>query len=199
MSPAIIVHGGAWAIPDAEIAAHERGVTAALHAGWAVLQRGGSALDAVEAAVRVLENDPTFDAGVGSFLNAAGQVEMDAAIMDGTTLDVGAVAAVGRVPNPVTLARHVMTTEHVLVVGAGAEALAPDAGIPLCDPLSLVVPRELARWEQQQRDPSFTPDSAFRGHDTWARWPLMTTAAWPPRSRPAARPTSCPAASATRH
>ena len=166
MSVALIVHGGAWAIPDDEVAAHETGVRAALTAGWAVLQAGGTALDAVEAAVRMMEDDPTFDAGVGSFLNAVGAVEMDAAIMDGRTLDVGAVAAVGRVRNPVTLARHVMATEHVLVVGAGAEALAEAVGIPMCDPMTLVVPRERERWAMQQHDPDFRPDTAFRGHDT---------------------------------
>lgn len=166
MPPALIVHGGAWAIPDEEVAAHENGVRAALEAGWQLLRAGGTALAAVEAAVRVMEDDPTFDAGVGSFLNAVGMVEMDAAIMDGDTLHVGAVAAVGRVRNPITLARHVMATEHVLVVGEGAEALAAAADLELCEPLSLVVPRERERWTQQQRDPHFTPEASFRGHDT---------------------------------
>jgi L-asparaginase / beta-aspartyl-peptidase len=162
----MIVHGGAWAIPDAEVEAHLRGVRAALDAGWKLLADGASALDACEAAVRVMEDDPTFDAGVGSFLNAAGQVEMDAAVMDGRTLEAGAVAAIGRVRNPVRLARHVMQTEHVLVVGAGAEQLADSVGIPTCDPLELVVPRELERWQRVQSDPSFAIEDVFRGHDT---------------------------------
>ncbi len=166
MPIALIVHGGAWAIPADELAAHQDGVRAALTAGWQLLKAGGSALDATEAAVRVMEDDPTFDAGVGSFLNAAGKVEMDAAVMDGRTLDVGAVAAVGRVRNPVTLARYVMATEHVLVVGEGAEALAEAAGLPLCDPLSLIVPRERMRWDAQQLDPHFKSETSFRGHDT---------------------------------
>ncbi|HEX6287648.1 MAG TPA: isoaspartyl peptidase/L-asparaginase [Herpetosiphonaceae bacterium] len=166
MPISMIVHGGAWAIPDAEVDAHLRGVSAALAAGWHLLSAGASALDACEAAVRAMEDDPTFDAGVGSFLNAVGQVEMDAAVMDGRTLDAGAVAAIGRVRNPVRLARHVMQTEHVLVVGAGAEQLAEAVGIPCCEPLDLVVPRERERWQRIQADPSFAIEDAFRGHDT---------------------------------
>lgn len=166
MPISMIVHGGAWAIPDAEIEAHLDGVRAALNAGWELLAAGASALDACEAAVRIMEDDPTFDAGVGSFLNSAGQVEMDAAVMDGQTLDAGAVAAIGRVRNPVRLARHVMQTEHVLVVGVGAEQLAEAAGIPGCDPMDLIVPRERERWERVQSDPSFAIEDVFRGHDT---------------------------------
>lgn len=166
MSISLIVHGGAWAIPDAEAEAHRVGVGAALDAGWRLLSTGATALDACVAAVRVMEDDATFDAGVGSFLNAAGNVEMDAAIMDGRTLAVGAVAAVGRVRNPVELARYVMQTEHVLVVGAGAEQLTATAKLPLCDPLDLVVPRERERWQRAQSDPRFAIADAFRGHDT---------------------------------
>lgn len=166
MPISLIVHGGAWAIPDAEIDAHLAGVRAALDVGWQILADGGSALDACEAAVRVLEDDPTFDAGVGSFLNAAGQVEMDAAIMDGRTLDVGAVAAVSRVRNPIGLARHLLRDQHVLIVGAGAEQIAIEAGLELCDPLDLVVPRERERWQRVQSDPTWALHDEFRGHDT---------------------------------
>ncbi|GAC1652932.1 MAG: isoaspartyl peptidase/L-asparaginase [Herpetosiphon sp.] len=166
MTQAIIIHGGAWAIPTSELAAHERGVQTALAAGWHVLQSGGSALDAAQAAVEAMENDPTFDAGIGSFLNADGHVEMDAAIMDGSDLNAGAVAAISRVQNPIRLARHVLAGQHVLVVGQGAESLAAAAGIPLVDPLSLVIPRERERWTVQRGDPSFTAESSIRGHDT---------------------------------
>jgi beta-aspartyl-peptidase (threonine type) len=166
MPISMIVHGGAWAIPDAEVEAHLLGVRVALDVGWHLLSTGASALDACEAAVRVMEDNPTFDAGVGSFLNAAGQVEMDAAVMDGRTLDAGAVAAVGRVRNPVRLARHVMQTEHVLVVGAGAEQLAESVGIPCCDPDDLIVSRERERWQRVQADPSFAIEDVFQGHDT---------------------------------
>jgi L-asparaginase / beta-aspartyl-peptidase len=113
-----------------------------------------------------LEDDPTFDAGVGSFLNANGEVELDAAMMDGRTLEAGAVAAVSHLRNPVTLARHVMQSEHVLLVGAGAEQIAAEAGLPLCDPAELIIPRERERWERVQADPSLASGAEFRGHDT---------------------------------
>lgn len=166
MPISIIVHGGAWAIPDDEVAPHLHGVEAALAAGWELLSAGASALDACVAAVQLMEDDPTFDAGVGSFLNAAGQVEMDAALMDGRSLDVGAIAAVSRVRNPIRLARHILQTEHVLVVGAGAEEVARAAGLPLCDPDELVVDRERERWARIQADPDFVTADAFRARDT---------------------------------
>jgi L-asparaginase / beta-aspartyl-peptidase len=166
MPISLILHGGAWAIPDDEVEAHLAGVRAALDVGWQILADGGSALDACESAVRALEDDPTFDAGVGSFLNAAGQVEMDAAIMDGRTLDVGAVAAVSHVRNPITLARTIMDSEHVLMVGQGAEQIAESAGLPLCDPADLIVARERERWERVQADPELASGAEFRSHDT---------------------------------
>ena len=147
MPTAIIVHGGAWNIPAELLAAHRDGCREAVLRGWRVLQDGGSALDAVEAAVRYLEDDPVFDAGTGSFLNADGQVELDAGIMDGSTLAAGAVAAVHRVRNPITLARRVLESEHVLIVGSGAERFAEKAGIPLCDGADLIVERERRLWE----------------------------------------------------
>ena len=110
MSFSLIVHGGAWDIPDDEVEAHQDGCRRALDVGWDVLRQGGAALDAVEAAVRALEDAPIFDAGVGSVLNRDGDVELDAAIMDGETLRSGAVAAVRRVRNPITLARRVLFT-----------------------------------------------------------------------------------------
>ena len=130
-TPVILVHGGAGDDFDDRLAEFRQGVAAAAQAGWAVLANGGSALSAVEAAVRTLEDDPTFDAGIGSFLNQAGEVEMDAIIMDGATLSSGAVACIQRVRNPVSVARLVMErTSHSLFVGAGAEALARSFGVP---------------------------------------------------------------------
>jgi len=108
---ALIVHGGAWNMPDDQVEAHKQGCLAALAAGWAVLAQGGTALDAVEAAVRVLEDDPTFDAGVGSFLNAIGEVELDAGIMDGASMRAGSVAAVQRVRHPISVARQVLESD----------------------------------------------------------------------------------------
>jgi L-asparaginase / beta-aspartyl-peptidase len=150
MGIALIVHGGAWDIPTALHADHLAGCSAAVEAGWEVLARRGSALDAVEAAVRVMEDDPTFDAGRGSHLNRDGVVEMDAGMMDGRTLMAGAVAAVRRVANPITLARRVLSDcEHVFLVAAGAERFAEQVGIALCDPTELIVPREVRLWEER--------------------------------------------------
>ena len=157
-SPTLIVHGGAYDIPTESHQAHIEGCHSAAEAGWAVLVSGGAALDAVEAAVRVLEDDPTFDAGRGSFFNAIGEVEMDAIIMDGRDLSFGAVAAVQRVRHPVTLARLVMTeSEHAMIVGAGAEAFAREHGVPVCPIMELLTGRELERWKaaRSERETGF--------------------------------------------
>ena len=143
--PSIIVHGGAGAaLENAET--YRPGIRAAVAAGWAVLVAGGRALDAVEAAVRSLENDERFNAGRGSVLTEAGTVEMDASIMEGDRLTCGAVAAVSRVANPVTLSRRVLDDgRHVLLVADGAHAFARAAGLPECDPRSLVTERQRTR------------------------------------------------------
>jgi len=153
--PAIIVHGGAGDLgPDdpassgGPSASRLAGVRRAAEAGWRVLAAGGTALDAVEAAVRLLEDDPTFNAGTGACLTAGGHVELDAAIMDGATLACGAVAAVRDVRNPVTLARRVMERSgHVLLVADGASAFARAVGVPAVDGASLVTPAQRDRWE----------------------------------------------------
>jgi beta-aspartyl-peptidase (threonine type) len=160
--PTLIVHGGAWDIPDDQVDAHINGCRCACEAGWRLLREGASALDAVEAAVRVMEDDPTFDAGRGSFLNAAGQVELDALIMDGATLNAGSVAAVQHVRNPISLARLVMEkSEHVMLVAKGAERFAREQGLPLCGPEDLLVGRELERWRVAQGIPDRLISQAF--------------------------------------
>ncbi len=147
-TPVIVVHGGAWKIPEEEHGPHVEGCQRAAAAGWEVLRAGGSALDAVETAVRLLEDDPTFDAGRGSCLNAIGEVELDAIIMDGQTLRLGAVAAVRRIRNPVTLARLIMEKgPHNFLVDSGAEEFARQHGMGLIPSEELVVERERARWE----------------------------------------------------
>ena len=154
----IIVHGGAGERPiegdslasgkNARLAGAER----ACAAGAEVLARGGSALDAVEAAVRILEDDPLFNAGTGATLTAAGDVELDAAIMDGDTLRCGAVTVVKDVRNPVSLARAVMErTAHVLLAGPAASELAREVGLPTCENAFLVTPAQRARWEAARR------------------------------------------------
>jgi beta-aspartyl-peptidase (threonine type) len=161
MTRSIIVHGGAWDIPDDEVDAHMMGCRIARDVGWQVLLQGGSALDAVEAAVRSMEDDPAFDAGVGSVLNADGVVELDAAMMDGQTLRSGAVAAVQRVRNPITLARRVLESDVILLVGSGAERFAQQVHIPLCDPTELIIDRERRRWETLRHQRDFRTEHAF--------------------------------------
>jgi beta-aspartyl-peptidase (threonine type) len=162
--PSILVHGGAGAAhPDDDAAASAAGCLAAAKAGHAILLAGGSALDAVEAAVRVLEDDPTTNAGTGAVLNDAGEVELDASIMDGDSLAAGAVAGVRTVKNPVSLARAVMEhTRHVLLAGPGADAFARSRGIPAIEPSSLVTPRARRRWEARRQDTHGTVGAVAR-------------------------------------
>jgi beta-aspartyl-peptidase (threonine type) len=135
---AIIVHGGAKDIPDDARERHREGCIEATRVGAKILEAGGAAVAAVEAAVRALEDDPTFNAGRGSVLNAAGEVECDAAIMDGASLAVGGVAAVRTLRHPISVARLMLPETPVLLVGAGAEAFARDRGTEVCAPAELV-------------------------------------------------------------
>ncbi len=147
----LLVHAGAWAIPADEREAHRNGVEAALLAGFAILDDAGSAVDAVEHAVMVLEDDPALNAGTGSVLDRDGGVALDAGIMEGADLRAGAVAGTRTVRNPIRVARRVMeATPHVLLVGTGAERFAADEGFPAVDPGTLVVPRERDRWVRQR-------------------------------------------------
>jgi len=134
---AIVIHGGAGVIepekmtPERE-ASYRAGLAAALDAGYEVLERGGSSVDAVIAAVRIMEDDPQFNAGRGAVLNHDGDAELDAAIMDGAGPRAGAVAGVRHVKNPIELARLVMDkSPHVLLVAEGAEDFALEQGIAL--------------------------------------------------------------------
>ncbi len=161
VAPAIVVHGGAGSLdPDDPAtsggadAPRLIGVTRAAEAAWRILEAGGGALDAVEAAVRILEDDPTYNAGTGACLTAEGDVELDASIMDGETLRCGAVAVVKDVRNPVVLARRVMErSSHVLLAGPGASAFAREVGLPPYDNRLLVTPRQRARWERLRDAP----------------------------------------------
>ena len=166
--PALIVHGGAWDIPAPLQARHEAGCRAAGKAGWQVLASGGSALDAVEAAIRVMEDDAVFDAGYGSHLNRDGVVELDAGMMDGKTLMAGAVAGVHRVANPISLARKVLhASEHVFLIGEGAERFAEEQGMELGDPAALVCEREQEAWAARRAAPhAIAPGALFRSTDT---------------------------------
>ena len=164
-TPILLVHGGAWAIPDDAAAAHENGVRNALDAGHRILSRGGTALDAVEASVTVLEDDPTFDAGCGSFLTSNGRVQLDALLMDGGRMKAGGVACVERLRNPIQAARLVLEqSPHVYFVGVGAEEFAQSHGMPLIENTELVLDRERERLKTaQERQAAGLADATFSG------------------------------------
>ena len=179
--PVLIVHGGAWAIPPEMAADHQAGVAQALKTGYAILNWGGTATDAVEAAVTILEDDPTFDAGRGSFLTSKGTVQLDALLMDGATLRAGGVACVERLRNPIQAARVVLDkSPHVYFVGSGAEAFAASHGIPLIDNAELVLDRERLRLQNK-------PSPASR-----QAWPTPPSAATSPTTTKARKPPSKP-------
>jgi beta-aspartyl-peptidase (threonine type) len=150
----LVVHGGAGTMERGKMTSEKEreyraGIENALRAGWEILQHGGSSLDAAEAAVRVFEDDPLFNAGKGSVFSAAGINEMDAAIMDGKTLRAGAVADIRRVKNPISLARLVMEkSPHVMLSGAGAEDFAKQHGVDLVDPKYFFTQE---RWDALQK------------------------------------------------
>src|SRR5437660_5163881 len=132
MPIAIVVHGGAGDIPSERRELAVAGCKEAAIIGWRILQAGGSALDAVEAAVRSLEDNPQYNAGTGACLTNDGNIELDAGIMEGHTLQIGAVACVELIKNPISLARKVLESRHVMLVGKGAQEFAQEQGIHLC-------------------------------------------------------------------
>ncbi|WP_299825333.1 isoaspartyl peptidase/L-asparaginase [uncultured Pontibacter sp.] len=136
----LVIHGGAGTItrqnmtPEKEKAYREK-LNEALQVGYAVLKKGGTSLDAVEATVKVMEDSPLFNAGKGAVFTSEGKNEMDAAIMDGKTLKAGSIASVTTIKNPITAARAVMEkSEHVMMIGAGAEKFAQMQQIEIVDP-----------------------------------------------------------------
>jgi L-asparaginase / beta-aspartyl-peptidase len=164
MKPALIVHGGAWDIPDDAVDACKSGCHRALTAGWSILSRGGSALDAIEAAIMILEDDPVFDAGYGSHLNFDGRVECDAIVMNGATLRAGAAAGLQRIKNPIQVARKILENcPHMMLVADGAERFAKEQGINLCKPEELVSEAEWAAWQKCKEDTHAAEH--HRGHE----------------------------------
>jgi beta-aspartyl-peptidase (threonine type) len=149
-NPAIIVHGGAGAIKDGSLPARRDGCREAAWAGWKILETGGFAVDAAEAAVVVLEDNPLFNAGTGSTLNRVGKVEMDAAIMEGKSLRAGAVAAISGVKNPISLARKIMEDgRHVMLACEGALSFAREIGFPECPPEVLIIESAKKLWDEK--------------------------------------------------
>lgn len=154
-TPMLVIHGGAGTItrgsmtPERE-KQYREGLEQSLRAGHAVLQRGGSSLDAVEAAIRVLEDNPLFNAGKGAVFTHDGRNELDAAIMDGRTRAAGSIAGVTIIRNPITAARAVMErSAHVMMVGKGAELFATKMGLEIVDPSYFWTED---RWKSLQRE-----------------------------------------------
>jgi beta-aspartyl-peptidase (threonine type) len=163
MPIAIIVHGGATSIPAEEEEAYRAGCRRAVEAGWAALERGDSALDAVEAAIRVLEDDPTFNAGRGGALNAAGEVELCAGVMEGERLQFGAVTVAQGLLHPISVARALMERQQTrLLAGRGAEQFAASIGAERCEPASLITDKQRRAWEEQREQEA----TAAGSHDT---------------------------------
>lgn len=150
----LAIHGGAGTLNKSQFtpaleAKYKSGLDSALLVGNAILEKGGTALDAVEATVKVLENNPLFNAGKGAVFTSEGVNELDAAIMDGKTLAAGSIAGVRTIKNPITAARAVMEkSEHVLLSGRGAETFAAAQGIEIVDPSYFYTPE---RWKGLQR------------------------------------------------
>ena len=154
MTTAIVVHGGAgaWGELPERLSRAMPVCIAAAEAGQAILLAGGSALDAVETAVRILEDEPVLDAGRGSYPNANGEIEMDALIMDGSDLNLGAIAAVTRVQNPISLARKVLEhPNHNFLVGSGAEAFADRIEFPRCEVSDLLTDENLLHYNNHKQ------------------------------------------------
>jgi beta-aspartyl-peptidase (threonine type) len=167
-----VIHGGAWAIPDDMVKAHLHGVRQALNLGWRLLERGGSALDAIETAIISMEDDDAFDAGRGSFLTRDGAVQLDALMMDGNTLRAGGVGCVEHIRNPIRVARLVLEqSPHVYFVADGAERFAREHGVELCRNEDLVIEREIQRLKEAQAKAAASPSASIPtgpefGHDT---------------------------------
>jgi len=154
---AIIVHGGAKEMTPEELEPHRVGCRKAADAGWAVLERGGTAVEAVEEAIRVMETDPVFNAGYGGELNADGEVQMDAAIMDGDSLDAGAVGFIQGVWHPISVARKVLENQEVFLTGDGARRFAEEQGAELCGKEELITEERYQKWKAQQEEKQNVP------------------------------------------
>jgi beta-aspartyl-peptidase (threonine type) len=162
MEPKIIVHGGAWNIPRRFHQAHQDGCYNAVQVVYSDLKNGLSALEAVERSVNELESDPTFNAGKGSYLNVRGEVELDAIICDGKTLNFGAVAAVQNVLHPVSVAKILLNhPEHCFLAGSGVQQFLKEHHITEVAVEDLLTHRELVYYRKIKGDPNFRTRKPF--------------------------------------
>ncbi|MHA1967838.1 MAG: isoaspartyl peptidase/L-asparaginase family protein [Candidatus Hodarchaeales archaeon] len=159
----VIIHGGAWDIPDELVQAHLKGVMEACEVANAILKRSnGNALDAAEESISIMEDNPTFDAGKGSFVNQIAEVEMDAIIAT-DDYKIGSVCAIQNVSNPVKIARLIMEkTDHIMLAGNGANLFAKEMGIQEVSPESLLIGRELERYNEIKKRKQYESKDAFR-------------------------------------
>ena len=162
--PVVLVHGGAWDIPDDALADHRDGLERALRVARRAVEAERDALDVVVEVVAALEDHPAFDAGRGSVLDRDGQPQLDAGVMEGEARRWGAVGNVRGLPNPVRAARALLSADGQarLLVGEGAERFAAECGLPAVTPSALVVPRERARYDRLRAHPDFGT-AAFAG------------------------------------
>ncbi len=166
--PALLIHGGAWAIPVEEHESHREGLHRALRKGQELLQKGAPALEVVTEVVAVMEAHPAFDAGRGSVLNRKGEVELDAGVMDGKTRLYGAVAGVKHFLHPVRIARRILEKGNratCFLVGEGAEVFALQEGFPFIPNEALIIEREWNRYRQLRESAQFHPSIAFHMPD----------------------------------
>jgi beta-aspartyl-peptidase (threonine type) len=179
----MVIHGGAGAmtpqsVPPPRQEEYRAALTQALMAGHAVLARGGTSLDAVEAAINVMEDDPLFNAGRGAVITADGRIELDAAIMDGATLKAGAVAGLHTVRNPIDLARAVMErSPHVMMIGEGAETFARQNGLQMVEESYFWTPNRRQQWERMRMQDSIRADSVRRAGQG-AAWAVPDERKW---------------------
>lgn len=150
MTIAIIVHGGAKTIAEDKAKANITGCLTAVKAGWEILQKGGNAKDAVEAAIRELESDPTFNASIGGSINTDGKIFLDAGMMESDHLRWGAVAVVNRVAHPISVARKILDEKSYFLIGEGAELFASKHGCEMCEPNSLIIEEQREMWEEKK-------------------------------------------------
>ena len=174
---AIVIHGGAGVLTRAQMPPemdkeYREALTAALNTGRKILAEGGTALEAVEKTINVMEDDPLFNAGKGAVFTHDGKNELDAAIMDGSNLAAGSVACVTDIKNPITAARYVMTkSEHVMLVGAGASQFAREQGLEMVPPSYFYTEK---RYKELQEKKNMVPSAAVLliRMETWQLVPL---------------------------